>query len=137
MYTYKQFYFKQFSLVWVFFCLHTNVKTASFQAIHFSINTQFSSIWFIDRTLSGATTPGQSGPGSEGNEGLLHITQKTSITGTSPSDYLASHLGHSLEGGGLPLCRDAKSISGRADKALEINNNYIRKKKILKMISEN
>ena len=29
-----------------------NVKTVLFQAIHFSISTQFSSIWPIDRTLS-------------------------------------------------------------------------------------
>ena len=28
----------------------------------------------IDRTLSGATTPDQSGPGSDGNEWVLHIT---------------------------------------------------------------
>ena len=27
----------------------------------------------MDRTLSGATTPGQSGPGSDGNEGVLHM----------------------------------------------------------------
>ena len=32
-----------------------------------------SSIWAIDRILSGATTPGQSGPGSNGNNGVLHI----------------------------------------------------------------
>ena len=30
-------------------------------------------IWFIDRALSGATTPGESGPGSDGNEGVLRI----------------------------------------------------------------
>ena len=29
-----------------------------------------SSIWPIDRTLSGATTPGQSGSASNGNEGV-------------------------------------------------------------------
>ena len=28
------------------------------------------SIWPIDRTITGATTPGQSGPGSYGNESL-------------------------------------------------------------------
>ena len=33
-----------------------------------------SSIWPIDSALSGATTPGQSGPGSQGNEGVLRIT---------------------------------------------------------------
>ena len=32
-----------------------------------------SSIWPIDRTLSGITTPRQSGPGSNGNEGVLDI----------------------------------------------------------------
>ena len=33
------------------------------------------SIWPIDRNLSGATTLGQSEPGSNGNEGELHIPQ--------------------------------------------------------------
>ena len=71
---------------------------------------QFSSIWPIDRTLSGATTPGQSGPGSDGNEGLLHIPQSSSITGTSPSDCLV--ISKTLvEGGGvLPFCRGAVSV---------------------------
>ena len=32
---------------------------------------RFSSIQPIDMTLIGATTPGQSGPGSDGNEGIL------------------------------------------------------------------
>ena len=32
-------------------------------------------------TLSGATTPGQSGPGSDGNKEVLHIPQSSSITG--------------------------------------------------------
>ena len=45
-----------------------NVRTVLLQAIHFSISTQFSFIWPIDRTLSGATTPRQSGPGSDDNE---------------------------------------------------------------------
>ena len=46
--------------------------------------------------LSGATTPGQSGPGTDGNKGVLHIPQSSSITGTSPSDGLVSYPGHSL-----------------------------------------
>ena len=50
--------------------------------------------------LSGATTPSQSGPGSNGNEGVLHIPQTSSITGTSPSDCLVSYPGHSLGGWG-------------------------------------
>ena len=37
------------------------------------------SIWPIDRTLSGATTPGQIGPGSDGSEGVLFIPQNSSI----------------------------------------------------------
>ena len=45
----------------------------------------------------GATTPGQSGPGSNGNKGVLCIPQSTSITGVSPSDCLMSYPGHSLE----------------------------------------
>ena len=32
-----------------------------------------SSIWIIDMTLLGATTLGQSGPGSDGNERILRI----------------------------------------------------------------
>ena len=38
----------------------------------------------------GATFPGQSGPWSNGNEGVLRIPQSSSITGTSPSDCLVS-----------------------------------------------
>ena len=57
-----------------------------------------SSIRPIDRTLSGATTLGQSGPGSDDNEGMLYISQSSSITGTSPSDCLVSYPGHQLWG---------------------------------------
>ena len=52
--------------------------------------------WPIDSTLSGATTQGKSGPGSDGNEGVLCIPQSYSITGATPSDCLVSYLGHSL-----------------------------------------
>ena len=56
----------------------------STQAIHFR------SIRPIDRTLSGTTTLDLSGPGSDGNEGVLCIAR-------SPlSDCLVSHPGHSL-----------------------------------------
>ena len=48
-------------------------KTVLFQAIQFSMSTQFISIWPIDRTLSGATTPDQSDSGSDDNEGVLCI----------------------------------------------------------------
>ena len=36
-----------------------------------------SSIWPIDKTLLDATTPGQSEPGSNDNEGVLHISQSS------------------------------------------------------------
>ena len=67
-----------------------------FQTIQFSISTQFNSIWPIDRILSGATTPGQNGPGSDGNEGVFCIPQSSSITGTSPSDCLVPYPRDSL-----------------------------------------
>ena len=57
----KQFCFKEFSLAWIY---SLNAKTMPSQP------TQFSSIRPIDRTLSDATTSGQSGPGSYGNEGV-------------------------------------------------------------------
>ena len=50
-----------------------------------------SSIWPIDKTLSGATTLGQSRPGSNGNERVLRIPQSSSITGATPSDCLVSY----------------------------------------------
>ena len=48
--------------------------------------------------ISGATTPGQSGPGSDGNKGVVRIPQSSSTAGTSPSDCLVSYPGHSLGG---------------------------------------
>ena len=50
----------------------------------------------MDRILSGATTPGQSGPGSDDNEGVLHIPKKCGITEATPSDCIMSYPGHSL-----------------------------------------
>ena len=62
-------------------------KTVLFQTIQFSIGTQFSSIWPIDSTLSGATALGLSEPGSDGNgEG----SQSFSITETSLLGCLGS-----------------------------------------------
>ena len=60
--------------------------------------------------LSSATTTGQSGPGSDGNEGVLHIPQSSSIAGTSPSDSLVSYAGHSLVGRVLPYWREAVGV---------------------------
>ena len=69
----KQFYFKQLSLAWV---RSLNIKTVSFQVIQFIISTYFSSIWSIDRALSGATTPGQNGPGSDENEAKAILVEE-------------------------------------------------------------
>ena len=67
-----------------------------------------SSIWPIDRTLSGAISPGQSEPGSDGNEEVLHFPQSLlpihAITEAS-SDCLSK----TLIGGVLPLWNDAVS----------------------------
>ena len=89
----KQFHFKQFSLALV---RSLNAKTFLFQAVQFRISTQFSSICLIDTTLSDATTPGQSRPGSDGNERVLCIPRSSSITGISSSNCLVSYPGHSL-----------------------------------------
>ena len=105
----NQFSFKQFSLAWV---RSLNVKTVLFQVIQFSINTQFSSIWYIDRALLGALTLDQSEPGNDGNEEVLRIPQNSSIIGTTPSERLVSYPGHSLGWGWgvLPLCREADGL---------------------------
>ena len=60
-------------------------------------------------TLPGATTPAQSGHGSDGNEGVLCIPQSPSITGTSSSDCLVSYPGHSL-GAVLPFSRSTVGL---------------------------
>ena len=55
-----------------------------------------SSTWLIDRTLLGATTLGQDGPGSHGNEEILCVSQSSSNTKASPSDCFMSYLEQSL-----------------------------------------
>ena len=69
-----------------------------------------SSIWLTNRTISGATTQGQSGPGSNGSEGVLRIPQSSSITGASPSDFLESYPENFLGGGLLPLYKDVVGV---------------------------
>ena len=68
------------------------------------------SIWPIDRTQLGATTPGQNGPRSNDNQGVLHIPQKSSITETSPSDCFVSYPGNLLWGCLTPLQRRSRFI---------------------------
>ena len=72
-----------------------------------------SSIWPIDRTLSGATTPAQSGPGSDGNQGILCIPKDSSITGASLSECLTLYQDTSFlggEGGLTSLQRSSRCI---------------------------
>ena len=54
------------------------------------MSTQFSSIWPIDKTLSAAPTPRQSGSGNDGNEGVLHFLQSSTITAEKQSVYSTS-----------------------------------------------
>ena len=54
------------------------------------------SICPIDRILSGSTIKGQSGPRSDGNEGVLDIPQSSGTIGALPPDYLMSYPGHLL-----------------------------------------
>ena len=58
-------------------------------------NYAVSSIKPIDMALSGANIWGQSKPGINDNEWVLHIPESSSMTGTSPSDCLVLYLGHS------------------------------------------
>ena len=64
-----------------------------------------------DRThISGATNPGQSGLGSDDNEEVLCIPQSSGITGTSPSDCLASYPEHPLWGGDFYSSAEVQSV---------------------------
>ena len=69
----------------------------------------------MERILSGATTPCQSGLGSNGNEGLLHIPQSSKITGAPPADGLVSYPGHSLRG--VTLWRDVVGVLNNLTKS--------------------
>ena len=69
-----------------------------------------SSIWPIDRSLSGDTTPGQSEPGSDGNKRVFCIPQTSGITGTSLSDFFFNVISRPLDGGILSFCRDEVGI---------------------------
>ena len=60
------------------------------------------STWPIAGTLRGTTTLDQSGHESNGNEGALHISQR-SRTENSPSDGLVSYPGYWMENRGFYL----------------------------------
>ena len=67
------------------------------------------SIWPFVSTLSVASTPGQSDPGINGSEEVLHITQIFRV-GASLSDSLIPYPGHLYVGGVSLFCRDAIGI---------------------------
>ena len=92
-----------------------NVKTVLFQVIQFSISTYFSSIWPIDRTLSGATTPSQHYwnliirfssvisirfssviSGHSLRMGLTPSTEMQSVYSTVPTDWATCRLFHNF-----------------------------------------
>ena len=81
------------------------IYTVIFETIQFCKSTQFNSIRPIDRTLSGATTPGQNGPWSDGNEGVLCIPQSSSIT-----IKLFSIISRTLIREALLLCSEAVGV---------------------------
>ena len=81
-----ELFFHTIKWLQVLLCISNNsIKHLSF--VYTQFKHQNSSIWPIDRTLSGTTTPGQSRLGSNGNEELLHARQSFRM-GASPSDVL-------------------------------------------------
>ena len=63
----------------------------------------------MNGTLTFTITPSQSGPESNGNEGVLHIPQSFRTRALS-SDGFVSYPGQSLEGGITPLQRCSPCI---------------------------
>ena len=59
-----------------------------------SIEINSKSFWI--GSCPNAISPDQSEPGIDGNERVLHITQSSSVTGTSPSNCFVSYSGHPL-----------------------------------------
>ena len=83
-------------------------KTILFQTIHFSISAQFSSIWTIDKTLSGATTLGQSGPESEGNKGYSTFPKALALL--EPQHKIISVISRTLIGWGSYSSAEMQSV---------------------------
>ena len=71
--------------------------------MQFSISAQFSSIWSIDRILSGATTLGYNLPGGDINEGVLQQYWNLTIN-------LFSVISRKFIGEVLPICQDAVCV---------------------------
>ena len=83
-------------------------KTFLFQAIPFCMSTQFTSIWPIERTLLGSTSPGQCGHWCDGNQGVLSITLHSCITDASSLDRLVSI--QDIRGGEFLPCEEIQSV---------------------------
>ena len=70
----------------IVFYLHT-VKFQNSSILSNSLYQKYTFLYLtINETLSGAATPDQSGPGNDGNEGVLCIPQSSSITGIPQLD---------------------------------------------------
>ena len=82
------FFFKQFSFAQV---RSLNVKNSSISNNFLSISLVVFAP--IDRTQSGGTPPGQSGPGSNGNKEGHRFPQSSSIDRASPSSCFVSYVG--------------------------------------------
>ena len=94
---------------WSFVYTQLNVKIVIFQTIHFNISILFSSIWPTDKILSGATTPGQSRPRSNGNkEGTQHSPMLQHYWILTVRLFFV--IIRTLNGGCLTFCRDAVSV---------------------------
>ena len=78
--------------------MSTQFKCQKFSILNNSIHRKYTVGFYvtIDRTSSGITILDQSEPGSDGNEGVLCIPQRSSITEASTSDCLMSYPGNSL-----------------------------------------
>ena len=83
-----------------------------------------SSIWPRDRTLSGATSQGQSGHESNSNERVLYIPKISSITQTSPSDCLVLYPGHLLGRSYPSAVMQLVNSTVPADKAIFLKENF-------------
>ena len=80
------------------------------------------------------STSGQSGPWSDGNEGVLRIPQNSNITGTSPSDCLVSFPGHSLAGSYPSAEKQSVYSTVPADLATLLEDYVGRRKVLIKLV---
>ena len=88
-----------------FIYIQLNVKTDRFQTIQPGISAQFSSLWPIDRTPSGATTPDQCGPGAMPMKGYSAFYKAPELL----SLYIRFFSIRTFVRGVLPLCKGAVS----------------------------